>query len=207
MENLEKNLIEIDKGKLAILDRIASLEIRNTPEMEQAVALTKRIKEEKAKIDEIKDLLVKPLKVQAKAIEAKLKPRIDELDNAESMLKQKMVNYTLEQDKVRLQKEEILRKEQEKKYLKELKKSEKEGIIPPPPPEPVTIEKQKIEGFSMRMSWDYRIINVDLIPRDFMIPDDKKIRKCILAGLEIKGIQAFQKPISAVSKNSVEEEI
>ena len=202
---LEKSLIEIEKSIVSINQAVSSITISNTSEMENAVSLVKRVKEERVKLDEEKAFHIKPLKEHIKKLEAELKPKYDILEKIEGILKGKMVVYTVEQDNIRKEQEEKLRIEQQKKYEKEVKKAEKKDVPPPPPPAPIVVEKPKIAGFSMREIWDFEIVDVNLIPKDYLVPDEKKIRKVISAGVTIPGVKSFKKMSSAVSKSTEEE--
>lgn len=58
---------------------------------------------------------------------------------------------------------------------------------------PATPE-HKLEGVSSRENWDFEIIDENLIPREYLIPDLKKIRgvvKALKSGAKISGVKVF----------------
>ena len=60
-----------------------------------------------------------------------------------------------------------------------------------PMPEPA----RKVEGgVAMRESWHFEIVDADLLPRDYMVPDEKAIGQ-VVRGLKgqtaIPGIEAY----------------
>ena len=55
---------------------------------------------------------------------------------------------------------------------------------------PVVLTKSA--DFHTRTTKKVRIINSDLIPREYMVPDEVKIRRVVLAGLEIPGVEVYE---------------
>ena len=59
-------------------------------------------------------------------------------------------------------------------------------------------ETEKVAGITHRVNWDFEIIDADKIPRAYLIPDEKKIRKLVKAvGADaaniVTGIRVFDK--------------
>ena len=48
------------------------------------------------------------------------------------------------------------------------------------------------ETFHTRKNKKFRIVNVDLIPRAFLIADEVAIRKAMMAGTEIAGVEYYE---------------
>ena len=66
-----------------------------------------------------------------------------------------------------------------------------------PPVQPVA----QVEGISFRDTWDFEIEDAALIPREYLMPDEKKIRafvKVLKAEAKIPGIKVIQGRTSAV---------
>jgi len=70
-------------------------------------------------------------------------------------------------------------------------------IAPEPVVEPVQDNtKHNIKGLSFRETWDFKIVNVKEIPEKYLLVDDKKIRKVVIAlgaEAEISGIEVFKR--------------
>ena len=72
-------------------------------------------------------------------------------------------------------------------------------VVPPPTVEtPQIVERtpmyQPPKGTSTRVTWKARIVNPDLIPREFMMPDEKKIGAWVRANEQdhgIPGVEAY----------------
>jgi len=63
-------------------------------------------------------------------------------------------------------------------------------------------EAVKTEGLSRRENWTFEIMDVSLIPREYLTPDTVKIGRIVKAmkgGTDIPGVKAFNKPVYADS--------
>lgn len=100
-------------------------------------------------------------------------------------------------------------KEEEERKLREALEAENAGkkeeaekiinqVIETKPPEVKTPEKPKLKGVYSRIDYDFEIIDVTKIPREYMIPDETLIRKVIRASkgkVVIPGIKVIAKEI------------
>lgn len=144
-----------------------------------------------------------------KTAKAQEKIHTGPLIKSEQVIKVKMGTFLAEQkriaDKKRADDEEILRKQEEEKNIQEASKLEANGqteeaeqVINRPvqvhiPRAPVV---DKVQGISSKVKWDFKIVNGGLIPNQFLIPDEKKIRAYVQAFKHeaiIKGVIVFQK--------------
>jgi hypothetical protein len=143
------------------------------------------------------------------------------IDQGRSLLKEKMLGYEREEMKKKKEAEakaaEEFRKQQEEQRKAEAKKREAEAealaaqgrdveaveLLDAPLPVnsvpavapviPSTVPKSKT---IIPQNWDFEITNEALIPREFMIPDDKSIRALVKAQkskTRIPGIRAFDR--------------
>ena len=65
-------------------------------------------------------------------------------------------------------------------------------------PAPVVPEAPRIQGLAMRENWDFEIVDETAIPREFMCPDEVKIRRAVKIMKEktnIPGIRVFNRPV------------
>ena len=63
---------------------------------------------------------------------------------------------------------------------------------------PTASAPQKVAGLSARENWDFEIVDANLIPREYLMPDEKKIRQIVKAmksQTNIPGIRAFSDSI------------
>ena len=73
--------------------------------------------------------------------------------------------------------------------------AQREAELQPVPDVPTA---SKAQGVSLRDNWTFEIIDESLIPREYLIPDEVKIRKVVVAMKDktnIPGIRAVNRPI------------
>lgn len=66
---------------------------------------------------------------------------------------------------------------------------------PPPPPPPPVQAAPKLEGAQARTMWDFEIVDVAKIPREYMVPDAAKIRgvvKALKGATKIGGVRVYE---------------
>jgi hypothetical protein len=77
-------------------------------------------------------------------------------------------------------------------------------VVAPRPvfaPPPTVQAPPKVEGLSFREEWDFEIENVDQLPRDYLKPDEVKIRSVVKAmkgQTKISGVRVFSKRVPSV---------
>jgi hypothetical protein len=153
------------------------------------------------------------------------------LEAAKATAGQLMLAYSREQEAKRKAEEDRLRKEAEDAERARLKKeaedaalaeaqrlqdqgntAEAEAVLSAPvvvdtsavyvPPVVVQSSTPTVQNAGARENWDFEIVDVNLIPREFMVPDEKSIRGVVKARkslTNISGIRAYDKG-SAVFK-------
>lgn len=136
------------------------------------------------------------------------KKHLEPVGKAEKIIKQKMGQYVEEQERRRKEEErrrqEELQRQMEEQRLREAEALEAEGLkeeaealleedIPAPPviSQPAT---PKIPGLALREEWKFKIVDEKKIPREYLKPDEVKIRKVVKAlkgETRIPGIQVY----------------
>jgi hypothetical protein len=119
------------------------------------------------------------------------------LTEAEGIIKRTLIAWTTEQERLRREEqrrlEELARKEEEERRLAEALAAEaagdldaasaivEEAVVAPPPAVIVQSTVPKVAGISFRENWTFRIIEARLIPREYLMPDEVKIRGVVRA--------------------------
>jgi len=70
-------------------------------------------------------------------------------------------------------------------------------FMPAPAPAPAP----KVEGISFREDYDFEILDAAVIPREYLMPDEKKIRgvvRAMRASTNIPGVRAFSRRVASV---------
>jgi len=141
---------------------------------------------------------------------------LDKLKPATAHLNRQMVTFNLAEGKKRKKEEDRLRREAKKKAEEEWlataieaeksgNKEEAEEILEEPvfvPPPMVESFTPKIRGLAMKDNWDFEIVDIKKIPRNYFKIDEVKIRgvvKALKSSTDIPGIKVVnRKKISGV---------
>lgn len=166
-----------------------------------------------AQYKKFREKLYKPIKDHIKLVESEIiffEKELEKVSGKTSRdgLKKQKSDYELKCEEERRKEEERLRKEQQRKYEKKVEKAEKKGEIAPPPPPPVTVEAPKEEGITYRDEFDFELIEgkENDIPRNLLIPDEKKIRKGVKAGVieTASWIRVFKRKVLVNKEESID---
>lgn len=202
--------------------RIARYQKIETVEVYQEANLDLRdIKGRIAKVTELRFSVTRPLDEAKKRLMDIFAVPLNKLSSAEIFIKRGMLAFQQEQERVRRAEEdrqrEIARKEEEKqrKILEEkaaraaaagkaakaeaLREKKEQVFVPAP-----IVESQtpKLDGTITKKVWKYRIVDVSAIPREYMIPDEKKIGAMVRASkgtLRVDGVEIYSEEVLASS--------
>ena len=208
MEDVESK--ELSEKSNALTFSVVGLKILTSDQYELAAEKLKEIKGIYKRLDEKEKSFTSPLN-QAKTaiIDFFRKPKAA-LDSAEKVYKSAMVSYNQEQERIareaQARLDEQARKEREKleeqaRKAAEKGKTEKSDIlltkaalVSAPVVQPQMV---KVAGTGMTLNWDFEVVDESLIPREYMMRDDVKIRRIVKAlksETKIPGIKAVGTP-------------
>lgn len=175
---------QVTKATAAVDDLI----IVGGPGLVTATELLAKIKTVGRMVKTEKDKVLAPLLEATKAERARWAPIEDDLENAEGNLKQKMIVFqNMEQKKAR-DEEARIQLQLETGRIKEstaIKKMEQVEA-------PVTSVQAKTGGAQFRTVTKVRVIDESLIPREFLVVDEVKLRKAVLEGQLVPGAESYQ---------------
>lgn len=186
MSEIDTSIVEREIS--AIEAEAEAITIASQQDCQDASHFLQRVKAARKILDETFDGAIRQAHEAHKAIIAAKKKHDVPLSNAERTVKRLVADYAAEQDRKRREEEarlrEIQRRADEEERLRRAAELEAEGkneaaeavVSAPPKPVAVVLPPQpKVEGVSVRTIWRYRIVDVDAIPRQWMIPDDKAL--------------------------------
>lgn len=217
--SLEQEARQIGNEALTIVGQATGLQVINNETRTRAAELGRIIagldKQAKEKFDAIKE----PLNRAKNEIMAWEHSVRDPLENAKKYLSREIGTYDQEQEKIRQAEErrlqEIARQEAEAEAKRKAEEQALQDAIeleaagdhvtaqavlnnPAPIPvyvPPVIVSKivPKAEGVSVATNWNFRITDEAVIPREYLMVDEKKIRqvvkalknKCAIPGIEV----------------------
>jgi len=186
----------------ALLNQAQSIEILDKPEYEEGAKLFAQIKSFKKTIDTQRKELIKLPYDYVRRVNAFAKEISKPLDDAETVIKQKLIDYEA--------KKELERREQEKKAEEERKRLQErlnkeaqekgvEAVILPevmfPKEEKNIVHTESGDTVYTRNVWDFEIVDFAQVPDEYKVIDEKKVRQAInrLGIREIPGLRIFQK--------------
>lgn len=195
----------------AMLRAASVYQITNDDLRDAAVEDLKAVKRRMADLDKQRKAITKPLDDAKKGVMDLFRAPVEWLEQAESTLKRAIAAYEHEQRRLRLQAEaearDLAMKEQARlaaearaaeaagKTEEALEMREQAHVMPVAM---VAAPAPKMAGVSMREDWDFEIIDASLLPREYLIADEKKIRgvvKALKEASNIPGVRVFAKDV------------
>ena len=212
--NYDPTVIAIIPDRDALAARARALTIRSPNDYEEAAGWLKSIKGFLNVIETARLKVTKPLNEALRARNAEAKEASQPLLEAETKIKRSMIAYSDEQDRIRKEEQRRLDEaaEKERQRLDEIaqraaakgqdKKAENFADRAAAVQAPVVqTAAPKVGGISIPKVWTFEITDEDLIPREYLVIDEVRIRKVVTAlkgDTKIPGVRVFeQKRIAA----------
>lgn len=172
--------------------------IKTDADQENVVKALVGIENEEKRIDEQRKFFTNPLNEQVKKINAMFKPFVNGLGAAADILRKKMSGYqnaiAAKADKAR------------DKALSDLKSGKIKNVETAVAQiakvkEPDKTVRSEAATVTYKDKIGFEISDAAAIPREYLMPDEKKILKVVQAGMEIPGIKKTIKKIPTVKAN------
>lgn len=211
-----ENAAAAEERALTMPEQARAIEISDAPSFEKAGEFLVDVKTLRKAISDHHQPVIEAAHKAHKAALAAKKSYDEPLAEAERIVKGSMTTYQREEERKRRELEAKLRAEAQKledeRRLAKAEELEKAGnsaaaeaVIEKPVVAPaisVAPAAPKVAGVSTRKSWDFRITDESLIPREYLSVDEKKIRGVVRAlGAEAKiaGVEVFERSEIAAS--------
>lgn len=233
MIKMSDNIMQLDPVDLSeatkavketalILDRSAEVIIKTPIDYDTAGEFLKEVKGRAKALEEARKTITAPLDRAKKAVMDLFRDPADFLAKAETNLKRAMLTYSQEQERIRQEQERKLREQAEREEARKRKelearaqKAEEKGnaekaealreqaeevhvprpIVPP--------SANRIAGIGERKVWKFRLVDVNKLPREYMIPDEKALgalARSTQGRLTIPGVEFYsESTLSSVS--------
>ena len=190
ISEVKKELSLVEKN----IQKFQVKKIQSDNELEKVSKFFLDIRNYKLKIQEKKNSILRPLNEAIKNIRQLFFPIEKKLEDAELSVKKEIEKYHLEKEaKAEKEKQKIAEKVESGKisFEKAIEKVEKIEEAPK------NIQSENgIIGF--RTIKKVVIENPELLPREYLVPDEVKIRRDVLAGKEIPGVKIYEEKVSVV---------
>jgi hypothetical protein len=189
--NDEKEIIEQVNSEVAIM---AGIQITTREEYDHAAGILMRLKTMAKNVSDFFSPMVKAAHEAHKAVKARENEAMKPIEAAETDVKRKMSTWYAEQERIRVTaeikaaeerraaEEKIEAARKEAATLAELSGEEVDILFDTAPALKVIVPEQvKIAGVSQVKVWNFEITDPAALPREFLIPDEAKIRRVVAA--------------------------
>lgn len=182
------------KAQISKLENQANALTITTPEeYGNAIDIVSKLKDTGSQIKEKKESITKPLNEALRNVRDIFKPVEIQFENAERIIKDKLLAYKRKSDEEARAKEAKIAAQAEKGTIKIETAEKKMDAI-----ERVeTTTRGKVGEVQIRKVKKVRITNESLIPRQYLVPDMVVIRRDALSGVPITGVEVYEEDLIA----------
>ena len=196
----DSRVLEVARSSASLEEKAETLEIRDDQEDTEAKAALSVIAAKKKDLELLRKSFVAPLNDHVKNINTFFKERSMPLIHADEIIRGKVARYfSQKQEAARIEQQRLLRLAQKRQERLDTKAQEKGKESAPPVPvaiveTPEKTTKTEAGSVTVRKVWDFRILEENLIPREYLMVDEKKIRAIVRAGIrQIPGVHIFER--------------
>jgi len=215
-EEMQENEMQ---AAVAVIEKQAILKVASVQERNSALDLVKQIKSRRSAVVEFfRDTKAKA-NAAWKAIVAQEKSFTDRLDNTERKIKMAVLEFDREQERVRQAEQrrlqaaadEAARRERERleKQAAKLKTPEKreavleQAAMVAAPAIQVAPAVQKTTGVSTRKTWKARVVDVEKVPREFMVVNQQALdayARATKGAVAVAGVEFVEEETMSIRK-------
>lgn len=161
------------------------VEIENPEQYTKAGDMLKQLKNKIKKLEDKRKEYTKPLLDQKKLIDGDFKGIIKPLEEFVDKVKESMlVFHKAEQERKDKEQAEL-----DKKALESGQSETKVEVV-----NDIKTQRGDVSTTTVKKVWTYEVEDENLLPREYMKPDETKISKAVREGVrEIKGVKIYQK--------------
>jgi hypothetical protein len=177
-------------------------------EYESGAQDLRRVKAAQKRIEDLRTAFVKPLNDHVKRINEFFRAPAARLADAEGKIKRGLLAFQQEEDRRRRDEQRRLEEEARKERERLAKQAEKAAaagkvekaetlearaaqVVAPV----LQTETPKVAGVSTRSVWKFEIVDPELVPRVYLVPDEAKIRRVAQAlkgDANIPGVRVYE---------------
>lgn len=218
---LTPNAVSLANQAADIITKATEIKVQNVDQRNNILELAKKIKFVSKGLETERLSTTRPIDATKTEIMNLYREPLDRLTRAEAIIKKAVLEFDKEerrkaealQAKLRAEAEEKARKERERLEAQALKaidkgKEEKaeqlleqaESVQAFAPV--IQMPTHKAQGTSVRKVWSYRITDVSLIPREYMLPNEKllgALAKSSHDAVKIPGVEFYAEESLAIS--------
>lgn len=197
---LTPEVVTFVKTETSYISReLQTLEVKSPQDDKKAVELGLSNKSAIKRIEAFRQAIVKPLNDHVKTINGVFEKIMAPFEANDRIIKQKRDVFLREQERIRQEEQRKLDEQHRKEQEKLIKKAEKKGVEPvilaPAPKLEVRQTVHTDLGRStVRKIMKFEVIDPTLVPREYLMPDEKKIGAAVRSKLatQIPGVKIWE---------------
>jgi hypothetical protein len=220
MSEQETGMIVVDETTARQIDQLEAwsrnVTVKTEAEKAAVLEIVRGVKAQRKTLDEFFDPGIKKAHELHKGLVAQKKQFTDRLDTAEAAGKRAMLAFDQEQARIREEERRRLQAIADEQARKERERLEKEAVRLKTPekqaerleqaaavaaPVVQVAEAPKAEGASTRKIWKARVVDVALVPREFMIVNEKALdamAKATKGATPVAGVEFYAEEVMAI---------
>lgn len=193
----QKEIKVIEKEIAPLYNEGKSFVVKSEADKEKAAELINKMDNALKLVEERRTKITKPINDSLKSINDLFRPFKTQLEGGIKLVKQQVLLYVTEQEEIARKEAERIAKRVEKGTMKKETAANKLDSIKSP------IEKVSSSGggLNFRKVDKIRIVDVSLIPREYLVPDEDKIFDAVIkGGVDIPGVEKYQETVVAKAR-------
>lgn len=175
------------------LQRANELVIDNDTQESVATNILSMIAVSKKTLEEQRKFLVKPLNDHVKAINNRFKLYSEPLNQADAIIRKKVLDYKKLKEQRRLEEERKVREAAEEEQARLAMSGIKTPLPEPVVPKAPATTRAELGSTNIKKVWTFEIVDESQIPREYLTVNTKKIAAVVKAGIRnIPGVRIYQ---------------
>jgi hypothetical protein len=181
----EQEIVRLWNRAEQIRDTVLTMVIQNVDDYKKALECLLSLSVIKLELDSKRQFFSKPLYDQMRRINAYFDQYLKPIEEADKILRQKIVQYRA------LKWEEF--KQQEKEIYERIKDELGSTELPPVVVTPTLAKNEVVSGgeVTFRIVKKWVVEDESKLPREYLKPDEKKIAEAVKKGEEIPGVKVY----------------
>jgi hypothetical protein len=181
----EQEIVRLWNRAEQIRDTVLTMVIQNVDDYKKALECLLSLSVIKLELDSKRQFFSKPLYDQMRRINAYFDQYLKPIEEADKILRQKIVQYRA------LKWEEF--KQQEKEIYERIKNELGSTELPPVVVTPTLAKNEVVSGgeVTFRIVKKWVVEDESKLPREYLKPDEKKIAEAVKKGEEIPGVKVY----------------
>ena len=193
MDIQDKEVKVLEKEITPFVKKAEGIVITDAKGMKSATEILSQMNKYADQVKERKETVTKPLNAALKAARALFAPLEDKLDDGISQIRKAMTNYQTEQRRIEKEEEDRiaarvgegkgkLKVETAVKKMSEIDRADKN----------VAADSGSVKFKTVKK---FEVMDVTLLPHEYIVADEVKIRKAMLADIELPGVRYFTEEV------------